>query len=96
MKTLTLTLAALALVGTTLTADVNLKACTSCHGADFSKAALGKSKVVSDMSKEDIVTAMLGYKNGTYGSNMKGLMAGQVKKYSDAELTAVATVIKGN
>jgi cytochrome c-type protein NapB len=93
MKTLTLGLTAIALVASTLTADVNLKACTSCHGTDFSKVALGKSKIVSDMSKEDIVTAMLGYKNGTYGGAMKGLMVGQVKKYSEDELKASADAI---
>ena len=94
MKTLTLTLAALALVATTASAEVNLKSCTGCHGIDFSKAALGKSKIVSDMSKEDIVTAMVGYKNGTYNSaGMGGLMKGQVMKYTDVELEEIASSI---
>jgi cytochrome c-type protein NapB len=95
MKTLTLGLTAITLVASTLVADVNLKACTSCHGADWSKQALGKSKVVKDMSKEDITTALLGYKDGSYGGAMKGLMKGQVSKYSEDELTAAAGTIKG-
>lgn len=96
MKTLTLGLAALALVATTVTADVNLKACAGCHGGDWSKSALGKSKVVSEMSQEDIVTTLKGYKDGTYNSaGMAGLMKGQVSKYSDEELTAAAATIKG-
>ena len=96
MKTLALGLAALALVATTATADVNLKACTGCHGGDWSKAALGKSKVVSEMSQEDIATALKGYKDGSYNSaGMGGVMKGQVSKYSDEELEAMASQIAG-
>jgi cytochrome c-type protein NapB len=38
------------------------------------------------MTKSQVVTALIGYKYGTYGGNMKGLMKGQVAKYSDDEL----------
>ena len=95
MKTLTLGLAALALVATTATAEVKLGACVGCHGADWSKAALGKSKIVSDMNATEIKTALLGYKDGTYGSMMKGVMKGQVAKYSNEELEDAATKIAG-
>ncbi len=74
-------------------AAVNLGACKGCHGQNFEKKALGKSKIVSGMTEADIVTAMLGYKNGTYGGAMKGLMKGQVAKYSDADLKASAASI---
>ena len=67
-------------------AAVNLGACKGCHGANFEKKALGKSKVVSEMSKADVNAAMVGYKDGTYGGPMKGVMKGQVAKYSNAEL----------
>ena len=66
----------------------NLQSCTGCHGQNFEKAALGKSKIVKDMSKEDIVTALKGYKDGTYGGPMKGIMVGQVKKIGDVEHAA--------
>ncbi len=78
---------------TALMAGVNAGACTGCHGADWSKAALGKSKIVSQMSHADIATALKGYKAGTYGGPMKGLMKGQVAKYSDADLEAFAQTI---
>jgi cytochrome c-type protein NapB len=68
--------------------------CTGCHGADFGKAALGKSKIVKDMSKEDIVAALKGYKDGSYGGPMKGMMAGQVKDLDDAAIEAIAAEIK--
>ena len=69
-------------------AAVNLGACKGCHGANFEKKALGKSKIVSEMTKQEVSDAMVGYKNGTYGRAMKGLMKGQVAKYSEDELRA--------
>jgi len=67
-------------------AAVNLGACKGCHGANFEKAALGKSKIVSDMTKQEVSDSLVGYKNGTYGGAMKGVMKGQVARYSDADL----------
>ncbi len=69
-------------------AAVNLGACKGCHGANFEKKALGKSKIVSEMTKQEVSDALVGYKNGTYGKAMKGLMKGQVAKYSEDELRA--------
>jgi len=74
-------------------AEVAAAACAGCHGANFEKAALGKSKIVKDMTHADIATALKGYKAGTYGGAMKGLMKGQVAKYSDADLDAFAQTI---
>jgi len=85
-------IAALALA-TVASAGVNGKACSACHGADWSKHAMGKSKVVSEMSHADIATALKGYKAGTYGGPMKGVMKGQVGRYSDADLEAFAHTI---
>ena len=45
------------------------------------------------MTHADIAVAMKGYKTGTYGGPMKGLMKGQVAKYSDADLDAFALTI---
>ncbi len=86
------TIAALAMATTSMAA-VNGKACVSCHGADWSKKALGKSKVVSDMTHAEIATALTGYKDGSYGGPMKGLMKGQISKYSDDELKEFAETI---
>ena len=69
------------------------KKCAGCHGATGEKVALGKSKVISSMSKADIVAAMKGYKDGTYGGAMKGLMKGQVASLSDADMNAIAEKI---
>jgi cytochrome c-type protein NapB len=78
---------------TALMAGVNAGACKGCHGQSWEKKALGKSKVVSEMSHADIAAALKGYKAGTYGGPMKGLMKGQVAKYSDADLEAFAQTV---
>ena len=86
------TIATLALVSAA-SAAVNGKACMGCHGAHFEKQAMGKSKDVSNMSHADIAAALKGYKAGTYGGPMKGLMKCQVAKYSDADLDAFSHTI---
>jgi cytochrome c553 len=43
-------------------AAVNLGACKGCHGQNFEKKALGKSKIVAEMSKADVAAALVGYK----------------------------------
>lgn len=67
--------------------------CIGCHGANGEKVALGKSKVIKDMTKADFITAMKGYKDGSYGGPMKGLMKGQVASLSDADIEAIAAQI---
>jgi cytochrome c-type protein NapB len=75
------------------TPAVNLAACAGCHGKDFEKKAMGISKVVKDMSKADIETALKGYQAGTYGGNMKALMKGQVAAFDEAKIKAIAEQI---
>jgi len=74
------------LCGVAAFAAVNLGACKGCHGANWEKAALGKSKIVKDMTKQEVSDSLVGYKNGTYGGPMKGVMKGQVARYSEADL----------
>jgi cytochrome c len=83
-------------IGTSALAEdtvVNTNSCIGCHGIDWSKSALGKSKVVANMSKEDIKTALMGYKDGSYGGPMKGVMKGQVARYSNEELVSMTDQI---
>ncbi len=86
-------------VGSLLTASAlygaGTAACVGCHGQHFEKKAMGKSKVVKDMSKADIVAALKGYKDGSYGGAMKSMMVTQVKSLSDADMEAIANSIKG-
>jgi len=68
--------------------------CKGCHGQNWEKAAMGKAKVVKNMSKAEIITALKGYKAGTYGGPMKGLMKAQVKNLSAKDIEAIAASIK--
>jgi cytochrome c553 len=69
--------------------------CATCHGVNGEKAALGKSKVIKDMTKADFVSALKGYQDGTYGGASKGLMAAQVKGMNEATMNEIAdTIIK--
>ncbi len=87
--------AALTLCTFYLSADGALYSkCVACHGANGEKTAMGKSKVIKNMSKADIVKALKGYKNGTYGGPMKGVMASQVANLNDAQIESLATYIK--
>ncbi len=74
---------------------VSTSACAGCHGTNFEKKAMGKSKIVKDMSKDDIVKALKGYKDGSYGGAMKAMMTGQVASLSDADMESIADSIKG-
>lgn len=67
--------------------------CVACHGANGEKAALGKSKIMSQMTKDEIIKALNGYKNGTYGGALKGMMKGQVSTLSDADIKTIAEKI---
>jgi len=71
------------------------KKCASCHGAKAEKKALNKSHVIQGWDAAKIEAALKGYKDGSYGGPMKGLMKGQVASYDDAKIKAVAEYIAG-
>ncbi|MBD3830831.1 MAG: cytochrome C [Arcobacter sp.] len=67
--------------------------CVACHGANGEKVALGKSKIIKDMTKADFVAALKGYQDGTYGGAQKALMTGQVKDMTEATMNEIADLI---
>jgi len=69
------------------------KKCAACHGAAGEKPALGKSKIIKDMGKAQVSAALKGYKDGSYGGAMKGMMKGQVATLNDAQIDAIASHI---
>ena len=66
------------------------KKCVACHGINGEKQALGKSKVIAEMTQDELVAAMSGYKDGTYGGSMKALMKGQVATLNEGDITVLA------
>ena len=82
----------LLLVGLTLSiiAGTLPEKCASCHGVNGEKMAFGsKSKVIKDIPKAEFLSSVMGYKNGTFGGQMKKVMEGVVVKIDDAELNQI-------
>lgn len=94
MKRIIKTAALAATLATSSTYAVSVTGCTGCHGQHFEKAAMGKSKIVKDMSLKDIIDALKGYKAGTYGDTMKQMMVAQVKNLSNSDMEAMSLLIK--
>lgn len=96
MKT-TKILAGLLIIGATSLFASNgealYKACASCHGANGEKAALGKSQIIKGWDAAKTEASLIGYKNGTYGGVMKGVMKGQVARLSNEDIKALSAHI---
>ncbi|MEN8302522.1 MAG: c-type cytochrome [Campylobacterota bacterium] len=69
------------------------KVCSSCHGLNGEKKALNKSEVIQGWSEVQLSTALNGYKDGSYGAAMKGLMKSQVTKLSDEDISVLSKYI---
>ena len=74
-------------------AERGIPSCAACHGQNGEKAALGKSQIIQGWDKAKVIAALNGYKDGSYGGVMKGVMKGQVVTKSDAEIDALAEFI---
>lgn len=96
MKTIK-TLIILAILSTTslfaTEGSVIYKACAGCHGINGEKSALGKSEIINTWDANKIEVALKGYKSGTYGGVMKGVMKGQVSRLDEADIKAVSSFI---
>jgi len=71
----------------------NFGACAACHGAKAEKKALGKSHVIAGWKADKVFKALKGYKDGTYGGAMKGIMKGQVARLSESDMHELANTI---
>lgn len=69
------------------------KPCIGCHGSNGEKPALGKSEAIKGWDSAKVQEALIGYKKGTYGKAMKGVMKGQVARLSDADIKALSDYI---
>lgn len=98
MKTINKILLTLTVVGSLTAALADgatvYKKCIACHGVGAEKKALGKSAIIKGWETEKVVAALKGYKDGTYGGAMKGIMKGQVSALNDAQILEVAQYIE--
>lgn len=67
--------------------------CKSCHGNSAEKHALGTSQIIKGWEIAKIEKTLKGYKDGTYGREMKNIMSAQAKILSDEEIKKVAIYI---
>ena len=76
-------------------APASYATCKACHGVkgEINVTTQSKSFVPANQTKENIVKALNGYKDGSYGGAMKAIMKPHVEKKSDAELEALASLI---
>lgn len=65
----------------------SISVCQKCHGKNFEKRALGRSKVVKDMDKEDIIEALRDFKTS------QSIMKSYASRLSDKEITQIGNVI---
>ncbi len=63
-----------------------IKVCQNCHGKTFEKRALGRSRVVKDLSKDEIIQRLEYFK--TSNSIMKSYASG----LSDKQIKQIANV----
>jgi len=98
MKTIQKVLLGLTVVGSLTVAAADgealYKKCAGCHGASGEKKALGKSAVIKGWEATKTVAALKGYKDGSYGGAMKGLMKGQVASFDDAQIESIAKFLE--
>mgnify|MGYP001195303234 FL=1 len=92
MKKLVLTTLVAAATAVTLSA-ASFASCAACHGQKAEKKALGKSQIIAGWDVAKTTAALNGYKDGSYGGAMKGVMKGQVMKLSDADIADLAKQI---
>ncbi len=69
------------------------KVCSSCHGMKGEKKALNKSQIIQGWSEMEVAKALNGYRDGSYGGAMKGLMKSQIAKLSDEEIAILSKYI---
>ncbi len=72
---------------------VNLHTCTECHGEKFEKSAMGISKIVKDLPKEELKKALIGYKENTHGGTMQNIMNLQISKFTYDEIDDIVNEI---
>ncbi|MEF2145544.1 MAG: c-type cytochrome [Desulfovibrionaceae bacterium] len=61
--------------------------CMGCHGGDGSKVQNGT--VLKGMSEPQVIMALQGYRDGSYGGSKKGLMKNIAAKLTDADIKAL-------
>jgi len=73
--------------------EINIQACIACHGDDWSKEAMGKSRKLSELSYNEILTSLKGYKSKTKEGKLARIMEGQIARFTECEIKEIAKII---
>lgn len=92
MKKIALTVVALATLALA-DAPVSYNTCKACHGLQGEKNTIAKDLIPSSLTKAEVEKALHGYKDGSYGGPMKGIMKGQVMRLTDADIKELSEYI---
>ncbi len=68
--------------------------CKSCHGENAEKRAYGKSRPLKDLSKEQMLNAIIGYTNNTYDRGMAFIMRPHAASVTESQMESIAAYIK--
>ena len=75
-------------------APASYSTCVACHGVKGEKAfAATPTMIPANLTKDEVAKALHGYKDGTYGGKMKGVMKGNAMRLTDAQITELAEYI---
>ena len=74
-------------------ADLYAQKCASCHGIDAKKSALNTSAAIAGWTTTKTQKALNGYKDGSFGGKMKGIMQGQSKPLTDSDIKLLSDYI---
>jgi len=75
------------------TAQELFKTCAGCHGEKGEKNALGYSDKIQGWEPEKVKKALYGYREGTYGGLMTGVMKKQAENLTEEEIEILAKYI---
>ena len=67
--------------------------CQSCNGADGEKLPSGSSAAIKGQSSADVLKALEGYKDGSFGGARKQAMTNVVKRLSDEQIKSVSDFV---
>jgi len=70
-----------------------LSRCKTCHGRNFEKSAFNTSKIVKDLTSEEIFISLRGYKSRSKSGRMHKIMESQVQNISMDDLKLLSTKI---
>jgi len=91
MKKIAIATIATIALSTAAFAGAATAACVGCHGVNGEKNTMAPEAVPNKLSKEEMITALKGYKEGTLNKFGKGaIMKGFAGALDDAKMEAIA------